>query len=329
MKNASPATLAILSGGLYFKVDLYIITLTTGVSYYFTSGETPIGCAIYPSATNNSYVTGMTITRGSTTQTVGLNAQEMDLEFWPQFDSPGGPPLIAGYNILTAARLGILDNALVQYAKLFSNTPLTTSQGAVAWFEGLVQEMDVDRDHLMMKVSCDLVTINQVQMPKNLYQSTCTHTLYDAGCTLSKSAFTVSGTVTAVTSASNFNTNLTQAINYFSLGVLTFTSGANNGFQTTVKQYLQASGNIQTLIPYPAAVAVGDTFNIYPGCDHLQATCSGKFSNLAHFKATPYVPVPETLYDGGTSSANTSASEIASGGTGGPGSGPSGRTNPR
>jgi hypothetical protein len=39
---------------------------------------------------------------------------------------------------------------------------------------------------------------------------------------------------------------------------------------------------------------VGADFLAYPGCDRLQATCSGKFANLPNFRGCPFIPVPET-----------------------------------
>jgi hypothetical protein len=305
MKAASAATLSILSGGKYLRADLFSITLTTGAVYYFTSYETPLSAAVYPSVTKNSHLSGLTITRGHTTQAVGLDAQELELTLIPKWDNPGGAPLIAGYPLAQAARIGLLDNASVLYSKLFMNFPtfpaqLDTSPGAVPWFQGVVAEIDIGRFATILKVSSNLLVLNQVQMPRNLYQGACVHTVYDAGCTLLTSTFTSTGTVSAVTSTSNFNTSLTQANSYFDLGVIKFTSGANNGFSATIKQYLNASGNLQTNLPFPATIGVGDAFSIYPGCDHVLATCTSKFNNSLHFKATPFIPVPETLYDGGT-----------------------------
>lgn len=306
MKQASAAALAILAGGKYLRADLYDLTLTTGATSFFTGYETPLTSAVFPSGTTHNYLSGFTITRGSTTQSVGLDAQELELTIAPKWDNPGGQPLIAGYPLVQAARLGILDNASILYSKLFMNFPsagarLDTSPGGIGWLKGVVADMDIGRFAVMVKVSSNILVLNQVQMPKNLYQGACVHTVYDAGCTLLKATFTSTGSITAVTSSSNFNTSLTQASGFFDLGVITFTSGANNGFSATIKQFIHASGNLQANLPFPAAIGIGDTFSIYPGCNHLQATCTTKFNNLIHFKATPYVPVPETLYDGGTS----------------------------
>jgi uncharacterized phage protein (TIGR02218 family) len=67
-----------------------------------------------------------------------------------------------------------------------------------------------------------------------------------------------------------------------------------------VKTYTNSAG-VKTIVPAFAfsvgsstqtAPANGDTFNIYPGCDKKQATCSTKFANLTHFRGFPYIPRP-------------------------------------
>lgn len=306
MKNASPATLNILASGKYLRADLYQFTLVTGQTYYFTSAEVPITAAVYPSVTQNTYLSGLTINRAQTTQECGLDSQELELTIAPKWDNPGGAATLAGFSVQQAARLGLLDDATCLYSKLFMNFPsanqqLDTSGGAVGWFLGAVSDIQITRMALDVKISSNLLVLNQTQMPRNLYQATCVHTLYDIGCALLQSSFTVNGIVTGSGGVANFNTNLTQADDYFDLGVITFTTGLNTGYSATVKLYQNASGTVQTMIPFPQPVSGGDHFQIYPGCDKLQSTCTTKFSNLEHFKATPYVPVPETLYDGGSS----------------------------
>lgn len=332
MKNASSATLAILAAGSAVHADLYQITLTSGANYYFSSFDYPITCTIYPSSTANTYLPGLVFTRGSTTQSAGLDAQEMDLTIAPSPDNTGGPAYIAGYPVMVACRLGLLDNAQILYSKLFiqptGTLPPTVSQGGVAWFSGVAAEIELTRGHALVKVSSNLLVLNQTQMPRNLFQATCVHTLYDPGCTLSRATFTTSGQVSGTpTSNSNFNTNLTAANGLYNLGVITFTSGANTGFQATVKLYQNASGNVQTMLPFPANVASGNNFTITRGCDKTQATCMSFGSspgNIAHFKATPFVPVPETLYDGGTSNPAAAQPPATQGGGVGGGTGPAG-----
>lgn len=312
LKSASAATLAILAGGQFLRADLYDITLTTGQAYRFTSFQIPLSAAIFPSVTLNAYLTGLTIVRDTITQKVGLEAGSMKLTISPQSDSPNAPVLIAGYPILAAARYGFLAGAKVQLSKLFMNLPaaghqIDTSPSAVGWFLGTIQAIEADRMSLVLTIDDSLAYLGTQQMPKNLWQVGCLYQVYDAGCTLLKSAFTVSGTIASAGDAAHFTSNLTQVDDYFKLGVITFTSGVNNGFQANVQSYKHTGGAIATAFPFPKLPGVGDTFTIYPGCDLQQSTCSNTnsaigpaFNNLAHFSGQPYIPVPETMLDGGT-----------------------------
>jgi len=67
----------------------------------------------------------------------------------------------------------------------------------------------------------------------------------------------------------------------------------NNGTVRSVKQF--SAGAFTLVVPLWQACSPGDTFTAYPGCDRTSPTCSGKFGNLVNFRATPDVPVPETL----------------------------------
>jgi hypothetical protein len=145
-----------------------------------------------------------------------------------------------------------------------------------------------------------------LQGPINVLQPGCTHTLFDVGCALQASLFTVTGNVTgSASTVLSVNTNLTQAGVWFRLGRISFTSGQNAGVVRSVKDY---SAGVFTLArPLPFVPAVSDQFTALPGCPKTMAACSNTntavgppFNNIKHNKSEPFVPVPETLYDGGT-----------------------------
>jgi uncharacterized phage protein (TIGR02218 family) len=142
-----------------------------------------------------------------------------------------------------------------------------------------------------MNVNSDLELLN-IQMPRNLYQPGCIHTLYDSGCTLLKTNFDEFSTVAAGSTLSQINCGLAQATGYFDLGTVTFTSGPNANVVRSVKSY--TPGILILSQPLIQACNVGDAFTAFPGCDKLQATCSGKFNNLVNFKGFPFIPLPET-----------------------------------
>jgi hypothetical protein len=317
MKAAGAATLAILAAGQWVKFEFYKFVLPKVGTFYFTDADASL------TISGQTYLTGLTITRSAFTQRVGLAVQSVDLTIQPQADNPGAPVTLAGGGFLSQCRAGAFDGGIITVSKGFFNKPaagtvLDVSPGIVPWFQGVVDQIHVGRFSVDLTVN-DIVQLLNVQMPRNILQSGCVHALFDAGCTLVKATFTTSGSISGGITANSFNTGLTQANGYFDLGVITFTSGVLSGSSYAISTYLNASGNVKAVAPWAALPTAGDTFTIVPGCDKSQATCSAKFSNLAHYRGAPYVPQPETLYDGGT--ASTSAPTL--GGQRGQGAGSS------
>lgn len=310
MKSASAATLAILAGRKYLLAELYDITLPTGQVYHFTSYQTPLKASIFsPAAGPFSYQTGLIIKRDTITQSTGMNAGSMQLTITPKLDAPNAPILINGYPFLQACRNGFFDGATVQMSKLFMNKPapgtvLDTSPGGVGWFLGSIQDVQCGRQ--TAEFTCDdyLALLGVQQMPRQLFGAGCWHQVYDAGCTLLKSAFTVSGTVASPTDGAHFNSNLTAADDYYDLGVITMDGNITpllSGLSANVSTFKHTSGALILRYPFPVTPAVGDTFKVFPGCDLQQLGGCTKLANLAHFGGQPYGPDPATIVDGGVS----------------------------
>lgn len=316
MKAASSATLAILASGQYLKIEFYKFALPKVGTFGFHNADTNVPITI----SGQTYYPGLTITRSGFTQKVGLEVQSVDLTIAPQSDAPGGSPTIGGIGFLSAVRAGFFDGGVVTIYKGFFNPPssgiLDLSPGIVPWFQGIVDEVQCDRFSVDITVN-DSIQLLNVQMPRNILSSGCVHILFDAGCTLSKASYTTSASITSGVGALTLTASgLTQAAGYFALGVITFTSGVLSGSSYAVSTF-SAGGVVVPIAPWASLPSVGDTFTIVPGCDKAQATCSGKYGNLAHYRGAPYVPQPETLYDGGTSATTAPAL----GGQGGQGAG--------
>ncbi|SRR5579871_818750 len=292
MKTTNGAILALIASRQYYRAEIFQFTLQGGAVYYWTSYGQPLTVG------GNLYNTGLVIKRGSFTQEVGITVPTLEMTLAPKWDSPN-VPTIGGGSLLQAVRNGLFRNADFIFSRVFMGSPLDTSLGAVPFFPGRVSTWKVGRMAALLTIEAYTAILNQ-QMPRNLFQAGCVHTLYDAGCTLAKATFRVSGSVATAPSGNSITSGLTQADGYFALGVLTFTSGANNGLSYAVQAYAHASGTVTTVKPFQSAPAPGDTFTILPGCDKQQATCSAKFSNTAHYRGYRFVPTPETLYDGGT-----------------------------
>ncbi len=166
-------------------------------------------------------------------------------------------------------------------------------------FAGRVAGIDVSRTAAVISINSFIEQL-QRPMPRNLFQSGCRWTLFDAGCTLSAASFAVAGTVAARTDDANFTTNLTQVSNYFALGRIVWLTGNNVGFQKGVRSYLSTGGAIKLVTPMPYLIQAGDTFTIYPGCNKTQSACANNntaigpaFNNAANFGGQPYIPIPE------------------------------------
>lgn len=338
MKNRSSATDAILATGEYLLYELWDLILPTGQTYHFTDGEIPLNnVTVYvPGGTIGpfNYQTGMIIVRDAITQKSGTEAGQLKVTFVPQGDSISlsssytadsiltvdtslitadagsitSTSMIAGYTPQIAARYGFLNGATVRMSKCFLNPPaaghaIDTSPGAMGYFLGTVQGVEINRFFIDLIVEDAMSLLGDQQMPKNLYEVGCFHQVYDAGCGLLAATFTVTGTVATVGDAAHFTSNLTQADDYFDLGVVTFNGNVTAllaGQTMNVVSFKHTSGALALLTPASVLPETGDTFTIYPGCDRQQLGGCTKLSNLARFGGVPYMPVPETIIDGGT-----------------------------
>ncbi len=99
----------------------------------------------------------------------------------------------------------------------------------------------------------------------------------------------VSGTVKAVSDRYGFtDTARTEADDYWTGGLITWTSGANTGRKMEIRSF--ASGVFDLFLPMPSEIAVGDTYAVQPGCDKSFSTCCAKYNNAANFRGEPHVP---------------------------------------
>jgi uncharacterized phage protein (TIGR02218 family) len=216
-----------------------------------------------------------------------------------QFDVIPGTSQVQGTSFLSAVREGVFDGAeCTVYGaywpqQTWQNPVVPT--GTIIKMVGRVAQVDAGRSVTTFTVNSHLELLN-INMPRNLWQQSCVNTLYDASCTLSQSSFTTAATAASGSTSLTINaTGLSAASGYYSLGVITGTSGLNNGISRTVLQYTLGSPSVLTLMqPFPNAPSSGDTFNVAAGCNKLQATCLNTFNNLANFRGFPDVPVAET-----------------------------------
>lgn len=126
------------------------------------------------------------------------------------------------------------------------------------------------------------------------YTALCSHTFGDARCGISLAAITVNGAVNSVTSNSIIrDTSRSEAADYFTAGIITFTSGSNAGLKGQEIKAYAADGTIEVFEPFYYTPEVGDTFTIVPGCRKRKVDCQG-WDNVANAMAFWDIPTSST-----------------------------------
>jgi uncharacterized phage protein (TIGR02218 family) len=129
----------------------------------------------------------------------------------------------------------------------------------------------------------------------DLYERLCRHDLGQGICGqgVNLAAITDTGEVTSIlgTGRSKFQSDLNgEADAYYSHGLLTWLTGDNTGFSFEVATYAQTNGVFKLHLVTPYDIQVGDTFEVYPGCNKKIGTCFTKFNNVINFGGFPHIP---------------------------------------
>ena len=281
MKTATPALIELLdSRRPFLKADLYTLQLSGGTLYRFTSFDVDL---IFNSATYTAG--GPVLSRTQTRAVIGLEVDTLNLTIAPK-DSD----TLGGMAWFRAACSGVLDDAKLTVDTAFLET-VPGVVGIIRQFVGYFAPLTIDRGVIEVTCNSPLSRLDR-QFPRNLYQSGCLHTLFDAGCTLNRAGYGVVGSVLSDISSAGFLPSLSGPIGWFDTGALQFTTGVMAGLKRTIKRW--DGTRITMLNPLPVTPAAGDTFTVWPGCARTRETCATKFNNVINFKGHPFVPAPET-----------------------------------
>ncbi len=136
-----------------------------------------------------------------------------------------------------------------------------------------------------------------LQQPKGrVYQYTCDADLGDARCGVALASATLNGTGTVVTVVSQRRITASGlaafATDWFTRGLVTFTSGAAAGQKIEVRRHTRGSATAELDLWQPVRdpLVAGQTFTVTAGCDKSQTTCRTKFANIANFRGFPHMP---------------------------------------
>lgn len=145
--------------------------------------------------------------------------------------------------------------------------------------------------------------------------STTSTTLTDTAVSMTPNAHVgqtvrlLSGTAGPVTAYVRITANTATTITY---DTSAFMSGAtpgtfydvvpdasNLGFVSEIGRYTAASRKLELFVPTPFPVVIGDSGIVRVGCDGLDSTCDGKFSNLDNFGGVHIQPEPGDQWETG------------------------------
>jgi uncharacterized phage protein (TIGR02218 family) len=138
---------------------------------------------------------------------------------------------------------------------------------------------------------------NRLNQPiGGLYQRTCSAVLGDSKCRIDLTKSAMHGTAVSQTAGAVREIIVAGlsgfAADWFTNGVMTFTSGANDGLSFEIKNHLRTSGvDIIELWNAPEfPIVIGDSANMTAGCRKTFNVCKAKFQNSANFRGFPHIP---------------------------------------
>lgn len=266
MKTASASLIAQEEAVLREPAELYKFWIDGGPEWHFCDGDISVdydGDTYLPAA----------ISRSQTSVSIKFEETKLKITI-PNVDQPiyqfvqGDPP----------ADIWVSVNKIHRDQSPYETVNVFIGQVSKATLRGESVELDCIGFERFLNT----------QIPRYRYQPPCNNSLFDTFCTLSKSSYKVTATVTKVDndtfSSATFGS---YATNYFRFGVIEYTDG--DGILHTMMIRSNSGNNIHLRYPEPN-IPNGASVDCYPGCDKKINTCETKFSNLLNFFGHPYIP---------------------------------------
>lgn len=188
-------------------------------------------------------------------------------------------------------RNGLYDYATVEVFQINYNS---IADGIIKMRKGKIGEVTINRGQFIAELRGLLQHLQQVV--GEVYSVTCRADLGDSRCGVNLATYTYSGTVTDVTSNLVFSDSVvSQNDDYYNFGLLTWLTGSNAGLSIEIRDFVSATGTFSLYEYMQNDILVGDTFEVYAGCDKKLSTCLNKFNNVLNFRGEPYVPGRDEL----------------------------------
>lgn len=135
----------------------------------------------------------------------------------------------------------------------------------------------------------------------NVYSRTCPANLGDARCKRDLSDLTTTG-VTVDSADAAYPRKIFTATSIggfpafdYNFGVLTWTSGANIGIISEIKDSDNVNFIFTFQVSLPFNIQAGDEFTIVVGCNKQRSRCIGRFNNVINFRGFPTMPGTDNI----------------------------------
>ena len=283
MKEVNEVLRQHLNNDKYFmSCDLYELRLRSGVTYYWADSDADVSYngQIYksdgPIIVRDKIATNSTVSVDKMTISISTNEQ----------DKIGGIPIMA------VAHNGGFDGAQMTLKRAFFDDNYTII-GAVGLFTGLCEVSQGGGLTLKLNVKSIVQKLN-IEYPNRRYYPQCPFSVYSKECGVDISKFRKSGKVTALGSGPNsIRIDLQFENGYYTAGGIDWITGPLAGQSTQILQSID--GVILYMSALEVSPRVGDQFYIYAGCNKTPTECKNKFNNWNRNRATPYVPLKESI----------------------------------
>lgn len=283
MKEVNEVLRQHLNNDKYFmSCDLYELRLRSGVTYYWADSDADVSYngQIYksdgPIIVRDKIATNSTVSVDKMTVSISTNEQ----------DKIGGVPIMA------VAHNGGFDGAQMTLKRAFFDDNYTIID-AVGLFTGLCEVSQGGGLTLKLNVKSIVQKLN-IEYPNRRYYPQCPFSVYSKECGVDISKFRKSGKVTALGSGPNsIRIDLQFANGYYAAGGIDWITGPLAGQSTQILQ--SNDGVILYMSALEVSPRVGDQFYIYAGCNKTPTECKNKFNNWNRNRATPYVPLKESI----------------------------------
>ena len=169
---------------------------------------------------------------------------------------------------------------------------------AVVFFEGFVSQVTFE-DRITALIQGNPYLGLDLTIASDLYSSNCRADFGDSRCTFDLTTVMQTHPIVTVISQQQFTYQELSSEaedQYWVGGVIQFVDGANKGFSVEIQDSYATVGDpsgtiiLKGLLPYP--VQVGDTINMWPGCDKTPTMCSQRWQNIVNFQGEPFSIAP-------------------------------------